>query len=125
MIFRRYVLTSLLLCVSALLLPHDVLAQATTGGTSLGGGSGCTAITNSAALQTGNGWLTGIVVFLTGTPFKVAAVVSFVGAALMLFLDSAHFGQHVKHVIAVVLGIVLTGLVVGFVFGPQVAIASC
>jgi hypothetical protein len=94
-------------------------------GTSLGGGSGCTAIIQSTAIQLGNGWLTGLVVFLTGTPFKVAAALSFIVAALMLFLDSGHLGQHVKQLIAVVLGVALTGLVVGFLFGPQVAIAQC
>ena len=116
------------LCALALLVPHEVLAQAAgTGGTgtTLGGGSGCTAIIQSTAIQLGNGWLTGLVVFLTGTPFKVAAALSFIVAALMLFLDSGHLGQHVKQLIAVVLGVVLTGLVVGFLFGPQVAIAQC
>ena len=114
-----------------LVFPIAAFAQSTgtsgtTGGTSIGAGNaGCTAVTGATALQNGNGQLAGIVVFLTGTPFKVAAAIYFVVAIIMLFLDNGHLPQMVKHLLTVFLGIAAVGLIVGFLFGSNANIAQC
>jgi hypothetical protein len=108
------------------MLPRLALAQATGGGTSIGAGSaGCTAIINSTAIQAGNGQLAGIVVFLSGTPFKVAAAAYFVIGIIMLFLDNGHLPHIIKTLMIVFLGVAAAGLVVAFLFGTTSAIAQC
>ena len=118
-----------LLIGTLLALPTTALAQTTgtSGATGISGtgSAACNAIVNSAAVSNANGWLTGLVVVVSGTPFKVAAVLGCIIAAIMLFLDSGHFGSHVKQLIMLIIGIMLVGLFVGFVFGNQLNIASC
>jgi hypothetical protein len=112
-----------------LTFPTAVFAQAAPGtaGSSISGSgsAACNALVNSTAVSNANGWMTAIIVILAGTPFKVAAVLGCIIAAIALFLDSGHFGQHIKQILMLMIGIMLVGLFVGFVFGGQVSIASC
>jgi hypothetical protein len=113
-----------------LALPGIAFAQATTGtsgGTSISGtgSAGCSAIMNSTAIQTGSGQLAGIVVFISGTPFKVAAALYFVVGIIALFLDNGHLPQIVKTLMIVFIGVAVVGLVVGFLFGSTSTIAQC
>jgi hypothetical protein len=111
--------------LSLTLLPALVLAQSTSGATSIGGGnSQCTSITNSTALQNGSGALAGILVFLTGTPFKVACGIFIVGGIILILLDSGQLPQFAKLFITAIIAVAFIGIGISFIFTTP-AVAQC
>ena len=114
------------------LLPTFALAQATGGGVNPnisnganGGTAACNAIVNSASAGQANGTLAGVAVFLSGTPFRIAAFIGIVMAAVVLLLDQGHLPQVAQRVLQVVIIIVIVGVVVGFIFNPANNLAQC
>ncbi|MFZ1125578.1 MAG: hypothetical protein WAN59_10620 [Candidatus Baltobacteraceae bacterium] len=114
--------------ISLALLPALALAQSTTttgGAPSVGGGnSQCTAITNSTALQNGSGALGGILVFLTGTPFKVACGIFVVAGIILILLDSGQLPQFAKLFITAIIAVAFIGIGISFIFTAP-AVATC
>lgn len=133
--FRHAIAAYHLFIGTLLTLPTAVFAQtvpaapaagtAGAAGISGTGSTACNALVNSQAVANANGMLTGLIVILSGTPFKVAAVLGSLICAVGLFLDSGHFGQHIKQFLMVIIIIMLVGLFVGWAFGGSLNIASC
>jgi len=123
-------LITLISTVAFVAIPTLVLAQQAGLNPAISGNgtnsqATCTQIINSASVGQANGVLAALAVFLSGTPFRIGAFIGIVVAAITLLLDSGHLSHIVQRVLVSLMIIVILGVLTGFIFGTNSALAQC